>query len=218
MKKIILFDIDHTLFDTYKFRNLTYKKLASKLGLVFDEKFIEKTKEAEEVSSKAAGFYEPDLFMKNLIDLCEVNFELADLRKEFWKKENFVRSLYPDVKNVLKKLSEEKDLLIGILSTGDSNYQKKKIEIVKHYMQDEHIHIFVDKLAELQEVVKKYEKHQIFVVDNLLSILELAKKINSKVQTVHIKRPVSWHGNIVVNFRPDEEIKSLSSLLKIVGN
>ena len=131
MKKIVLFDIDYTLFNTDKFRDVVYRKVAKKIGQNYNASFIIKTKEAEEITRHALGKYEPQFFLKTICNFYNSDTKISELEKEYRENENFTQSVYEDVHEALANISKIKEVTIGILSTGESDFQKKKIEIVK---------------------------------------------------------------------------------------
>lgn len=216
MKKIILFDIDYTLFNTDKFREIIYSRLAEKLNRQFDAEFISKTKEAEDITKRALGNYEPEFFVEALIDLIQSDANPKKFHKEFTNEEDFENSVYPEVDGCLKALSSIKDLSVGIISTGENKFQQKKIDILKKLLHEDHINIFVDKLKELRNIIKKYDRYELFIVDDLLVVLELAKKIRSDVYTVHMDRKKSWRYSPEINFKPDAELKDLTGLASFI--
>ncbi len=215
-QKIILFDIDYTLFDTDKFREIGYKKLAGKLKFKLDEDFIKMVKKAEEISRREIGFYDPRVFIKNVIYLSKSSKNLNDLEVEFLGKDNFEKSIYPDAWSFLNDLSENKNILIGVLSTGENKFQRKKIEALREIFAEEHIHIFTDKLIEVENVLSRYSNHDLFIIDDMISILELAKKIRKDVVTVYINRPKKWENKDSGKFKPDYEITNLHEIINII--
>lgn len=215
-KKIILFDIDHTLFDTEKFRQFAFEKIAIKLKQNYDKKFISLTKEAEGIAIQALGYFDPEFFMTTLLELIQSNRNLDYIKSNFWENENFEKAIYSEVVSALGKIKSIDNVSIGILSTGETKLQRKKVEILKESLSEEHVHIFVNKLMQLHNVLNKYKKHEVFVVDNLLAVLELAKKINSDVRTVFIKRLESQKSKLKTSFIPDLEIKTLDELVPLI--
>lgn len=216
MKKIILFDIDYTLFDTDKFRDIVYKKIAQEMSLSFDAKFKRYAKEAEEITVRSLGNYEPDFFIKTILELQKSSVSPEKLNELFWDKENFEGSIYDDVDSSIQNLTKIKDLIIGVLSTGENVFQRKKIEVLKKILSEDHVHIHVDKLSKLENILRKYKNDQVFIVDDLLAVLELAKRIQANVKTVHMNRKKSWEYSMKIDFIPDLELVSLEKLAEFV--
>ncbi len=216
MKKVILFDIDHTLFDTEKFRETTYKKLAAKLKYNNDREFTRLAREAEEITVRAIGYFDPSLFIKNIIELAESNLKTGDLEKEYLKKDNFEKAVYSEVLPTLRRIKKINNISIGILSTGETKFQRRKVEVLKELLSEEHIHIFVNKLTEIDKVINKYKNFEIYIVDNLLSVLELVKKVAGYVKTVYVRRSDLLEKSGRENFTPDVEVKDLRGILSFI--
>ena len=180
MKKIILFDIDHTLFDTNVFRDIIYKKLSKKLKLKYNEDFLKLIKKSEKITINKKKYFDPDFFMKTLINLTNSKLNQDHLKPEFWNNSNFEKSIYPEVISVFNEIKKNKNVLIGIFSRGETKFQKKKIEILEDNLADEHVHIFINKLDEIDKIVSKYKDYQVLIVDNLLRVLEFSKKFSKK--------------------------------------
>ncbi len=218
MKKIILFDIDHTLFDTNVFRDIIYKKLSKKLKLKYNEDFLKLIKKSEKITINKKKYFDPDFFMKTLINLTNSKLNQDHLKPEFWNNSNFEKSIYPEVISVFNEIKKNKNVLIGIFSRGETKFQKKKIEILEGNLADEHVHIFINKLDEIDKIVNKYKDYQVLIVDNLLRVLEFSKKFSKKIITVYIRRLSSWDEVDRNIFKPDFEIKNLRELLTIIKN
>ena len=153
MKKIVLFDIDYTLFDT-------------------------------------------DVFKK------------SELKKH---------SIYNEVEEVLKKVSEIADL--GIFSQGVLDFQNNKLKKtdIRKYFKEGYIHIVEEKEPNLLEVLSKYKNHELFLVDDKLTVLYKAKMLMPSVFTVWIKRGIYAEcQKPIKNFVPDAIITNLMELLSII--
>ena len=70
--------------------------------------------------------FDSDGFLKKVAD--ETGVDLNKLNQAMFKTKNFV--LYPEVLNVLEKLSSE-EVILGIYSEGVLEWQKKKIVLTK---------------------------------------------------------------------------------------
>lgn len=154
-KKMILFDIDYTLFDT-------------------------------------------DIFKQS---------ELTDYRA------------YDEVVQMLEEL--QGIATVGIFSEGEQEFQKAKL--LKTRIHDrfpqEHLHIVAKKEESLREILKKYKKYQLFMVDDKLSLLQAAKKVSPSVVTIWIKRgPYAINQANANAFLPDATITSLDEVVGVVAN
>ena len=165
--KIILFDIDHTLFNTDLFREIIYKKLSKKLRLKNDDFFLKLIKKSEKIAINKKKYFDPDFFIKTLIGLANSKLKTDDLKSEFWDESNFEKAIYPEATSALNQIKRDKNISIGIFSRGQTKFQKKKIEILEESLDEEHVHIFINKLDQIGKIVNRYKDHQILIVDNL---------------------------------------------------
>ena len=153
VEKLVLFDIDHTLFDTDSFKksNLTTYTL-------FEETL--------------------------------------------------------DVILALKKFSD-----IGIFSEGEIDFQKMKLKktLLYEHFAEQNVHIFEKKDSMLADVLKKYDKRIIFLVDDKLNILKLAKEVIPSLFTIWVKRgPYAKVQKPIGNFKPDATVVDLKEVAAIV--
>lgn len=126
-------------------------------------------------------------------------------------------SVYDEVYNVLEELSKVANL--GIFSEGNINLQKTKLQQTKihKYFAQEHIHIVEIKEENLKRVFKKYKNNKLFLVDDKLTILYIAKKISPNVFTIWVKRGIyAEKQKPIKGFKPDAQIDNLEGLLDIV--
>ena len=179
---IVLFDIDYTLFDTKSLKDTVYEKYF---------RDIEKA-----------------LFFKNLKNLSEETPLKKRIRECLWKEVGS-HLLYPETLEIIEELS--KKVTIGIFSKGHQKFQRKKIKSIEKFFEDENVHIFLDKISKLPEVLAKYLDKRIFIVDDSLEVLIEAKSINPKVMTILVDREGK---NFENNFKPDIVIKNLKELEK----
>jgi FMN phosphatase YigB (HAD superfamily) len=197
-KTVILFDIDHTIFNTVTFVDKVYKKNFESLGKAAFLKLLEETKAD---FKKALG--EKGSIKSNIANAL---LDQAGLSDDFHK----------ETVEILGKLS--KLATLGILSKGDENFQKKKIESIVHFFAKEHIHITSNKLEILPEIVKEYKNDKLIIVDDMLEVLITAKKLNKSIVVVWVKRgPFAKKQLPIENFTPDLTVDDLSSLDRIIG-
>ncbi len=120
-KKIILFDIDETLMGLDKMAVMFYEKLAKQLEVTTEE--IIELKEQYKLTLNKSGDYLHSnliLFLKEITGKKE-----KEIEDPFEDKENYKKSLHPEVKENIEKIS--KDFRIGVYSEGFYEYQKKKV-------------------------------------------------------------------------------------------
>jgi FMN phosphatase YigB (HAD superfamily) len=155
---------------------------------------------------------------KNKFILFDIDYTLFDT-KVFKESALQKYSIYEEVETELARL---KDIaVLGIFSKGESEFQKTKLKktgLLKFFAEN-NIHIFVDKDANLTEILKKYKNSKLFLVDDKLEILFLAKKCMPEITTVWVKRgPFALDKKPIEDFTPDATIDNLSNLFNIVSS
>lgn len=213
--KIVIFDIDHTIFNSTMYRSSLFANLAKGLGYDI-KKFSEKAHGAYKNMRKSHYFFTPDLLLKTILSPWKKPEDLVKAQSIFWEKLLYESCIYPEVKDVFTYLSENK-IQIGIFSTGDLAHQKIKIESLKDYLDENHVHISPNKLTVIKDTFRTYKKYQTFLVDDYPQILETAKKHHKNIFTVFIRREES---NLLLtipdNFKPDATITDLHQLIDII--
>lgn len=214
---IVLLDIDHTLFDTDAYRNVCFQDIIKKTNYGDSDKGL---KIAEELYAKmrSSGYFKTRDFIQELCTLLAVQVEIAHLEEAFFDEVNIKKSLYSDVEEVLEMISKKGTVRIGIFSGGQEDMQRKKIASLVHILEEDHIHINeVDKLQDIPTVLEKYTNHKVFIIDDLLIVLEKFKSVNDKVITVLIERNGTKKEGISGDgFIPDLRIENLRELTTII--
>lgn len=216
-KTVILFDIDYTLFDTDRYRELLYSELGKELGYKSFSEFYPITKIVSAEVRLKYGYYNPSLVLNGLLQhkKRETNFETIE--KIFWGENIYEKSLYTQTKAILETLTTFENLTIGILSTGLDKHQLAKIRSIDKYLHKEHIHIFVDKVQQLPNILEKYSDSRIILIDDLPKVLVAAKNLNKDVNTILIKREKKYEETIEISdYKPDFLIKDQSEILRIL--
>jgi len=215
---VVLFDIDYTLFDLDKFKKKLFQEIAKKIDSDSKSDIEKILQDLYIASRRATGYFHPKIFIKDLIQKLNIKIEPDALAREIFKESVFLGNLYKETEYVLKILSKNKLLKIGIFSGGFKGFQTKKIKIIKDFLHKEHIHIFVFKEKELPSVIKKYKKgYKLYVVDDMYQILYAAKKINKKIFTIWIKRGrFADTQSDILGFVPDATILNLKEVIKLV--
>jgi len=155
VKKMVLFDIDYTLFDT-------------------------------------------DVFKK------------TKLRKH---------ALYREVYAVLQELSRVATL--GVFSEGNIALQRMKLRKteIHRYFPKEYTHIVEVKDHNLREILSKYKDKKLFLVDDKLPILRMAKKVLPSIFTIWVKRGIyAAEQKEIPGFKPDAIVNDLSKLAQLINN
>lgn len=200
-KIVVLFDIDHTLFNTVKFVNNVYKKHSNSI----DKETFYKILEEIRVNLKQA--------------LSEENSIKSDIVKSLWGQAGLAKNFYEETRIVLKEIS--KIATVGIFSKGDERFQKEKIKSFSRFLSENDINITLDKYNKLPEIIKKYEGDRLIIVDDMLKVLYTAKKLNEDIFTVWIKREISYEPYLlnqapIKDFTPDVTITNLKELIQFI--
>ncbi|HXS14758.1 MAG TPA: HAD family hydrolase [Candidatus Saccharimonadales bacterium] len=215
-KKIILFDIDYTLFNGRKYRANLWRRLAEKIAPMDIENFITQAEEIYLSLRETNVYFDPYLYADTLKKDTGISVEgsfVSQLTKELAKNGT---ALYDETVSVLEELEMDKTIDIGIFSTGLFELQKSKLAPIAHFFSDEHIHIFEDKKQNLSKVIERYTLDTIVLVDDYLELLEEAKKLNNAVHTIWIKRGRFAEKKTLENFIPDKIIRDLTEVVTYI--
>jgi hypothetical protein len=151
--------------------------------------------------------------LNNPIILFDIDYTLFDTA--IFKQSNLTRySLYPEVPNILNKLSTQATL--GILSEGEKETQQNKLIKTKiyHLFNKDHIHITSDKQKKIKTLIENYKDKSLIIIDDKLPILPLAKKYIPQALTIWIKRgEYAKNQKPLPGFTPDAILNTLSSPL-----
>lgn len=197
-KKIILFDIDRTLFDVDSFEEMVYQKIGEATGL--KKEMINNMR--IEFRSKLAGYN-----VNDLIDYItqKSNTNLDFLKESLENKNTYGKYIFSEVKNVLNNLSGKNKL--GLFSNGNYNYQTKKISSIINFFEKDLFFITDGKLED--DFVKKIPNETIIVEDD--------KKITKDLRDLN-RFNILW-----LNRNQDKEkiegvkeIKDLTELEKLI--
>ena len=215
--KLVLFDIDHTIFNAALYRDNLYKNLATALKYDLNH-FYEVGEKAYKKIRKTKHYLSPNQLLETILPPHKTSADLEKSRQIFWEEKLYESSVYPDVKQTFKYLAD-KGIQIGIFSTGDLAQQTMKIQSLKEYLDENHIHIAPDKFKIIKGTLDVYKNYHIYLIDDYPQILEGAKAHNKNVFTILIKRKesASARGLIIPdNFRPDATITNLNQLTDII--
>lgn len=218
-KRIILFDIDHTLFDAALYRDKWLRLLADKLNFSNREEFADLANTIYMEIRKTMNF-EPTIFVEKLIEQLHLTIKPQELESIILNDKLIESCLYDEAEQVLKALSKDPQNMIGVFSGGRHDLQTKKIQNVLHLFHKDHIHIIRNKkdLA-LKDILLGYANYKIFLIDDMLKMLYSAKSLDKAVVTVWSVRGRFAKNQVKIdNFRPDYAIGDLTELLQIVKN
>ncbi len=93
--KIVLFDIDHTIFNTISYRENLYKNLAREIGVDVDN-FSKAAKIAYANLRKTTYYLDPPVFLKTILNQSKNLTNLKILESVFWDKNLYESCIYPD--------------------------------------------------------------------------------------------------------------------------
>ncbi|MBI2430686.1 MAG: hypothetical protein HYV39_01575 [Candidatus Levybacteria bacterium] len=154
--------------------------------------------------------------MKQKVILFDIDYTLFDTEK--FKGTNLQTfSLYEEAVDVLAKLKE--NAYLGIFSEGNHNLQKTKLLKTKIHnsFAKRYIHIVANKEEKVEEILKKYKKYLVFLVDDKLTVLYQAKQLFPSLVTIWVKRGrYALKQSPIEGFTPDAIIGSLRELPPIV--
>ena len=169
-KKIVLFDIDYTLFNAQQFRESFFNILARQVIHKNREEFLNLLEKIYVETKKETSFFDPAYFLSLLNK--KIPFKNPEKLEQAIMHEKVLESaLYKEAKEVLEVLSKEKDIILGIFSWGNIPTQKAKIELIKHFLHEKHIHIVeINKHTALPGILKKYQSESVYLVDDFQEI------------------------------------------------
>ncbi len=213
--KIVLFDIDHTIFDTDKYLKILNEKLSKELGYDGDE-FIEKFKQIYVKIKKDSPYVMPEDLLEEILKHKKSKTNLKKLKEIFWEKKLYESCIYPDVDKAFSYLSDN-DIKIGIFSTGTTKHQRIKIQSLKEYLSEKNIFISSQKIKIVKDTLHGYKDYFTYLIDDLPVVLHEAKKIDPNTFTIFIKRREP-SATVVFpkDFIPDKVIENLDELIDII--
>ncbi len=219
MRKVILFDIDYTLFNAQNYRNAFLTALQKEIGISDSKSFLQNADDAYIESRETVGIFDPKAFLSVLEKKLGQKLDISKLEKIILNEEVFNSSLYEDTVEVVSELAKEKDIFLGIFSAGLLPIQRPKIKLLEPFLHAEHVHIFEFKKGKaLPELLKKYKDSKLFMVDDIAEILYKAKQINDNITTILIRRkdhPQAYRQELS-GFSPDKTITNLREIINIV--
>lgn len=212
-QKIVLFDIDNTLFSGDLYRERIFSALANAMGQKNTKQFSSLASE-EYFDMRKTGPFIPKEFIGRLQKRLGHTFSLQ------WESilydESLMReALFHETEDVLKELSN-KNIVLGIFSSGPYELQRAKIRAIEGLFHSDHLNIFLFKEQSLPELFKKYEQYDVYFVDDLLEVLYTAKKMRESIHTIWIKRGwVAKQQKPIENFMPDKTITNLEEIIPL---
>lgn len=214
--KVVIFDIDHTLFDTDKYLDTMFKSLQEILPDMSAENVVSVAKEAY-IKMREVDVFHPRRFAEMLQQHLQRYIDMQKVIAILEDPNLLASCIYEDVHEVLQKLSEE-EITLGIFSTGDKQLQRVKIQSIQNFFREKDIHIFTLKDVEVHQLLAMYEDKNVYAIDDHVRVLAEFAKQDIPSTTIWITRPnVSYYSLDVTQFTPDYRISSLSEVLAIIG-
>lgn len=212
---IILFDIDHTLFNTEKYKEQAFANV-SKVFPKISEQEVRKIEEDVYIKMREVGVFHPVRFAKSLISRLRKKEKLHGIVAILEDKNLIESCMYADVREVLESLQRE-GFRLGIFSSGDTQLQRKKINELRHFFSQVDVHIYPLKDIEIPHILSQYNAMQVIVVDDILRVLEEVDRENKDVVKVWINRRKQIYQNGDANhFKPHYTIHTLAEMEDIV--
>lgn len=201
--KILLFDIDETIFNPESFLNDFYEALISDFKL--ETKDIQKIRNIYQQTKNEQEYFSPTDFISKIIENFS-SINRTSLEKVFWNIDLFNKNVYKDA-SVIKDLSRLAS--IGIFSKGDEHFQKQKISFMNDFLDSEDVYIFKNKLKKINEILENYPDQDIYIVDNEIDVLDKIKSINPEIYTILIDRKNKYEDLDIIKIKNLNELKSL---------
>lgn len=216
MKKIILFDIDYTLFNTTKFKDLVTERISQLIEEV--PKNLSELLHEVYRDARLDKQFNPSLFPKLLKQKIKTDVSAVILEQIWFDQQLMRESLYEETIPFLHEL-QKRNITLGIFSTGNSEFQSAKISLLEDVLHKDYIHIFSDKVSQIDTVVRSYKRYDLTLVDDFIQVLAKAKNLDTSLSTVWVKRGLYAEKQIMPRgFTPDTIITRLDEMLPFIDN
>lgn len=214
-QKLILLDIDNTLYDSSTFR----KKLFQNVVIVLEKNGIKNADTlCEEIHTdlmKGKGLFYPEDFVDELLSRIQRAVSKEELLEIMYDENHVSSYLYQETDVLVKKFEKLGEL--GIFSQGMERFQMLKIKHIAHMFAQKHVHIVVSKIANLDEIFEKYQSYKVFLLDDALPVLHALKKAYPYVFTIWVKRGKYANSQSPIpGFNPDTTVENLKQSEKII--
>ncbi len=211
-KKIVLFDIDYTLFDTTRFKQLVADMLVSYVPHA-DVKLIDEV--YYEVRQK--GSFDPKLFAQLFTKKHALTVAEEEIESLWFDTDTIKKALYPEVLLTLQKLQERNNIALGIFSAGKTAFQLQKISSLSDFFETKHVHVAEFKEETLPELMRTYQREKVVLIDDLVTILHKAKLLKNDLFTIWIKRgKFALQAELPSGFEPDAIVTNLADVVSLL--
>jgi hypothetical protein len=150
--------------------------------------------------------------------LFDIDYTLFDTGT-FKESQLTTYTIYEEVFDML--LSVGKLARLGVFSEGELDFQKTKLlktDLIQHFL-DENIHIVASKDSTIGEILSLYRDETVFLVDDKLPVLHMAKSIMKNIFTIWVKRGIyAENQKPIRGFTPDKEVTDLRDVATIVAS
>lgn len=150
----------------------------------------------------------------NKLVLFDIDYTLFNT--DFFKESNLINfSVYDEVPLLLEKLN--KIAKLAIFSKGETGFQMNKLKNtgIDKYFNSGFIDIVEDKTEVFESVLDKYKDYEIFLIDDRIHNLEIAKKHREDIKTIWVERgPFAIKDT---NFVPDMIVPNLLDLENFIN-
>lgn len=195
MQPTILFDVDHSLLDTSRLKELLRTRLAEILGV--DTKQVGRVTDTYTKILPKSTDFNPDDYIKYLMKKFEIK-NSAEFKKIFFKMPDLYRAvLYPETRRVLNSLKRRYRL--GIFTEGFRKFQLTKLKLSGILPIFDRDLIFIHRRKLTSRAISRLPKGSVIVDDNPEVIEALSKfphvtpiwlnrkdkKKRSAVRTIH---------------------------------
>lgn len=208
-EKLILLDLDRTLFDSASFRQKSVERVSRFLGKAQDVQGI-----VDSVVSEL-GFFDPDRFSERICETVDAKDKEEIVRKLMSDPEDMKTYFYRDVAVTIKKLRSIGR--VGIYSQGNKEYQQAKLTGIKQLLDLEHIHVLGDKKLGMEKVFRGYRQYKLYFIDDMLVMLQEAKRVRPDAIAVWMKRARYLETQEpILGFTPDAVAYDMKQVIDIV--
>ena len=198
-ERIILFDIDKTVFDTRASGKKYGQKLAERCHV--GEEKIKESVESYRSQLESSTDFDPDELLARIET--EYGVEKGNLEQVLFDQSNFI--LFPESGAVLEKLAKTSTL--GLFSEGRQRWQKKKMELTGIARFFDPRYVIVERRKMNEESIKKIPQGST-VIDDKRVVIERLKQLRPDLNLIWINRENEEKIEGVTN------IKSLKDLLE----
>ena len=199
MERIILFDIDKTIFDT----KASGEKVTESIGLVtrMTPSEVERINEGYKKHLDSTTDFDSNDFLRKVSD--ETGNSLQELTEALFNPNNFV--LYSETLTVLKHLLDE-GYSLGTFSEGVPEWQMKKLVLTGVINYFDPALIFIERRKLTPEAIEKIPSG-VILIDDKKVVIETLRQLRPDLELMWINRK---------NEEEMEGVKTIRSLTELL--